>query len=111
MQIGGIPSLVKYLLKNTSLLDGSTMTVTGKTLAENCSSAVDLDFGLQDIIRPIERPLKPEGHITIFGGNLATGTAVGKITGKEGTVFEVSSPRRRQRWPLTSGLAGNGKVL
>lgn len=33
--IGGIPAVVKFLLKETDLLDGSTMTVTGQTLAEN----------------------------------------------------------------------------
>ena len=41
---GGIPALVKYLLKHTNLIDGSQLTVTGKTLAENYADAPDIDF-------------------------------------------------------------------
>lgn len=85
--IGGIPALVKYLLANTDLLDGTQMTVTGRTLAENVSDAPDLDFTTQDIVRPISNPLKPTGHLCILRGNLAPNSAVAKITGKEGTYF------------------------
>lgn len=87
-QVGGIPALAKYLLANTTLLHGDTMTVTGQTLAENVASAPVLDFGLQDVVRPMERPLKPEGHLTIFRGNLCPDSAVGKISGKQGLTFE-----------------------
>ncbi|KAH9839363.1 dihydroxy-acid/6-phosphogluconate dehydratase [Rhodofomes roseus] len=85
---GGIPSLIKYLLKNTNLIDGSTLTVTGKTLAENVADAADLDFEAQNVIRPLSNPIKPTGHLTILRGNLAPGTAVAKLTGKEGLRFE-----------------------
>jgi dihydroxy-acid dehydratase len=88
--VGGIPALLKYLLKTTNLIDGSQMTVTGRTLAENVQDAPDLDFNAQDVIRPIERPIKSEGHLTILKGNLAPGSAVAKLTGKEGLRFEVS---------------------
>lgn len=94
-RIGGIPSLVKYLLANTDLLDGSQLTVTGKTLAENVADAADLDFSMnadgtpvQDVIRPLDKPIKPTGHLTILRGNLAPGAAVAKLTGKEGLSFE-----------------------
>ncbi|KAK4624213.1 Putative dihydroxy-acid dehydratase, mitochondrial [Fulvia fulva] len=83
--IGGIPSLTKFLLKE-GLLDGSRMTVTGKTLKENVEKAADFP-GDQDIIRPISNPIKKTGHIQILRGSLAPGGSVGKITGKEGTVF------------------------
>ncbi|GAA96965.1 uncharacterized protein L969DRAFT_54090 [Mixia osmundae IAM 14324] len=85
-KIGGIPSVLKYLLKN-GLIDGSTMTVTGKTLAENLEHAKDLPAG-QDVIRPLEKPLKSSGHIRILKGSLAPGGAVAKITGKEGLTFK-----------------------
>lgn len=69
------------------MIDGSTLTVTGRTLAENLASCKPLAAG-QDIIQPLERPIKPEGHLTILYGNLAPEGSVGKITGKEGLFFE-----------------------
>ncbi|KAG1731507.1 dihydroxy-acid and 6-phosphogluconate dehydratase [Suillus paluster] len=87
-KIGGIPAIIKYLLKNTNLIDGSQMTVTGKTLAENLVDVPELDFDSQDIIKKLEDPIKPTGHLTILKGSLAPGTAVAKLTGKEGLRFE-----------------------
>lgn len=83
--IGGTPSLIKFLLKE-GLLDGSGMTVTGKTLKENVANVPDFPAD-QDIIRPVSNPIKSTGHICILRGSLAPGGSVGKITGKEGTVF------------------------
>lgn len=103
--IGGIPAVVKFLLKETDLLDGSTMTVTGQTLAENVADgsssflscvppadlcflvAPDLDFATQSIITPLASPIKSTGHICILRGSLAPNSAVAKITGKEGLSF------------------------
>jgi len=76
---------MKYLLSK-GLLDGSCLTVTGKTLAENLAIAPDLKMG-QDVILPLEKPIKESGHIQILKGNLATGGSVAKITGKEGLRF------------------------
>ncbi|KAG6903061.1 hypothetical protein C0995_006248 [Termitomyces sp. Mi166 len=87
-KIGGIPAILKYLLKNTDLIDGTQLTVTGKTLAQNLEDVPDLEFEKQDVLLPIERPIKPIGHLTILRGNLAPGTAVAKLTGKEGSRFE-----------------------
>jgi dihydroxy-acid dehydratase len=87
-KIGGIPAIIKYLLKNTDLIDGSQMTVTGKTLAENLVDVPELDFDSQDIIKKLDNPIKPSGHLTILKGSLAPGTAVAKLTGKEGLRFE-----------------------
>lgn len=84
---GGVPAVMKYLLSK-GLLHGDCITVTGKTIAENLKDAPDLDFEKQDIIRPLENPLKATGHLQILYGNLAEKGSVAKITGKEGTHFE-----------------------
>lgn len=55
---GGIPALVKYLLKNTDLIDGTQMTVTGKTLAENYEDVPELDFENQNVVRKLSNPIK-----------------------------------------------------
>jgi dihydroxy-acid dehydratase len=88
--VGGTPAVLKYLLEK-GLIDGSCMTVTGKTLAENLSSLPGLKAG-QQIIRPLENPIKESGHIRIMRGNVCPDGAVAKITGKEGLVF--SGPAR-----------------
>ncbi|EIN11697.1 dihydroxy-acid dehydratase [Punctularia strigosozonata HHB-11173 SS5] len=87
-KVGGIPALLKYLLNHTNLIDGSQLTVTGKTLAENLADVEELRFDNQDVVRRLEDPIKRTGHITILRGNLAPDSAVAKITGKEGTKFE-----------------------
>ena len=84
--IGGTSGLMKVLL-DAGLLTGDCLTVTGKTLAENLASSPGLKEG-QKIVRPLSDPLKKTGHITILHGNLAPGSAVAKITGKEGSRFE-----------------------
>jgi dihydroxy-acid dehydratase len=84
-KIGGIPAVVKMLLAE-GLLDGSCMTCTGKTLAENVKDLPGLPEG-QPIVRPLSNPLKKTGHIQILKGNLAPEGAVAKITGKEGLTF------------------------
>jgi len=84
--IGGTPALMKMMLEN-DLLDGSQMTCTGRTLAENLADCPALP-GDQEIVRPLDKPIKATGHIQILRGNLAPGGCVGKITGKEGTRFE-----------------------
>ena len=84
---GGVPAVMKYLLK-CGLLHGECLTVTGKTLAENLLHVPDLDFETQDIIYPVERPIKATGHLQILYGNLAEGGSVAKISGKEGERFE-----------------------
>ena len=84
-KIGGTPSLIKFLLKE-GVLNGSCMTVTGRTLAQNVESCPDFPAD-QDIIRPMSNPIKKTGHLQILRGSLAPGGSVGKITGKEGTVF------------------------
>jgi len=84
-KIGGTPAVMKYLLEN-GLIDGDCLTVTGKNIAENLAELPGLGDS-QDIIHPIDKPLKKSGHICILKGNLAPGGAIAKITGKEGEIF------------------------
>ena len=84
--VGGTPAVMKYLLEQ-EMLHGDCMTVTGKTLAENVASLPGLTED-QEVIRPVDNPIKPTGHIQILYGNLAPDGAVAKITGKEGSVFQ-----------------------
>jgi dihydroxy-acid dehydratase len=82
---GGTPALMKYLLEK-GFLRGDCLTVTGKTIAENLADASPLVPG-QRVVRPVEEPIFPRGHIRILRGNLAPDGAVAKITGKEGERF------------------------
>jgi dihydroxy-acid dehydratase len=84
-RVGGTPAVMKYLLEK-GYLDGDCLTVTGKTLAENLQPLPGLAAG-QDVIRPLDRPIKPSGHLQILRGDLAPEGAVAKITGKEGLRF------------------------
>lgn len=83
--VGGVPAVQKLLLKE-GLLDGSCLTCTGRTLAENLEELPGLSEG-QQVIFPLSNPIKKTGHIQILYGNVAQGGAVAKITGKEGTHF------------------------
>jgi dihydroxy-acid dehydratase len=85
IKIGGIQPLMKIMLENR-MLDGSCLTVTGNTLAENLASVAPYPAD-QDIIRPLDNPIKKNSHLVILRGNLAPTGAVAKITGKEGLSF------------------------
>ncbi|WP_445116943.1 dihydroxy-acid dehydratase [Acinetobacter sp. WZC-1] len=86
IKIGGIQPLMKRML-DRGMLDGSCMTVTGKTLAENLADVKDYPEG-QQIIMPFEAPIKKDSHLVVLKGNLSPTGAVAKITGKEGLYFE-----------------------
>ena len=83
--IGGVPAVLKFMLEN-NMLHGDCLTVTGNTLAENLALLPSLKEN-QDLLRPLNNPIKATGHIRILKGNLATGGSVAKITGKEGLRF------------------------
>lgn len=89
--VGGVPAVMKYCLEQ-GWLHGDCLTVTGKTIAENLAEVEGLDFSKQDIIWPVEKPVKATGHLQILYGNLAEGGSVAKISGKEGERF--SGPAR-----------------
>lgn len=82
---GGIPAVMKFMLEN-GMLHGDCLTVTGKTVAENLAELPSLKEG-QQIIKPLNAPIKETGHLRILYGNLAEDGAVAKITGKEGLHF------------------------
>ncbi|MDB5249517.1 MAG: ilvD [Segetibacter sp.] len=107
-QYGGIPAVMKYLLKE-GLLYGDCLTVTGKTIAENLAEAPDLDFEVQKIIYPLETPLKTTGHLQILYGNLARGGSVAKISGKEGELFEGTARVFDGEFQLIAGI-NSGKI-
>lgn len=78
-RIGGVQAVMKVLLE-AGFLNGDTLTVTGKSLAENLSTAPNLAEG-QKIVMPLEQPLHPSGPLVILKGNLAPEGAVCKIAG------------------------------
>ena len=86
IEIGGIVPLMKIMLEQ-GLLDGSQMTVTGKTLEENLRDCENYPIE-QEIVRDIDKPIKSDSHLRILYGNLAPQGAVAKISGKEGLRFE-----------------------
>ncbi len=83
--IGGIQPLMKMLLDG-GLINGDCMTVTGKTLKQNLKDVKPYSKH-QQIIRPLDNPIKKDGHLVILYGNLAPQGAVAKISGKEGLSF------------------------
>ena len=104
---------MKYLLEK-GLIDGSCMTVTGKSVAENLKDLPGLAEG-QRIIQPIEKPLKESGHIRIMRGNFCPDGAVAKITGKEGLIFSgparVFDSEELMLKGLEDGLIHKGDVI
>jgi dihydroxy-acid dehydratase len=107
-KIGGVPIVMKYLLEK-GFLHGNCLTVTGKTLAENLAEIPTLDFNSQDIIVPIEKPIKATGHLQIMYGNLAELGSVAKITGKEGIKFKGPARVFNSEAELIEGIT-NDKV-
>jgi dihydroxy-acid dehydratase len=113
-KIGGVPAVMKYLLK-LGWIDGSCLTVTSKTIAENLEEVPEIEFENQKIIFPAENPIKATGHLQILYGNLAEGGSVAKISGKEGERFEGPARVFDGEFELingiTSGLVRAGDVV
>jgi dihydroxy-acid dehydratase len=112
--IGGVPLVMKYLLQK-GLLHGDCLTVTGKTVAENLENIPDLEFEKQQIIKPLENPIKVNGHLQILYGNIATGGSVAKISGKEGEKFtgpaRVFNGEKELIAGISSGRVQKGDVV
>jgi dihydroxy-acid dehydratase len=106
--IGGIQPLMKRLL-NAGLLHGDTLTVTGKTLAENLEYVADYPAD-QDIIRGFDNPIKKDSHLVILHGNLSPTGSVAKITGKEGLRFEGRARVYHGEEAALTGIL-NGQVV
>ncbi|WP_262246763.1 dihydroxy-acid dehydratase [Parapedobacter soli] len=105
---GGVPAVMKYLL-NEGLLHGDCLTVTGQTLAENLSAVTPINEIDQPIVRTLDQPIKPTGHLQILYGNLAEKGSVAKISGKEGERFEGPARVFDGEKDLIAGLA-SGRV-
>lgn len=98
--LGGTPMLLKHLLK-AGVIDGNTMTVTGKTLAENLKEVPDVpqadDLSSvsdrkrsawdQELIAPLDSPFKSYADMQICFGNLAPEGIVFKVSSMEETTF------------------------
>lgn len=85
VRIGGLQPLLRQLL-DAGLLHGKCLTVTGKTMAENLAN-VKPYAASQDVVRPMDNPIKSDSHLRILRGNLAPEGSVAKISGKEGLSF------------------------
>jgi dihydroxy-acid dehydratase len=102
-RIGGVPVVMKYLLKK-GFLHGACITVTGKTIEENLEGIKEIDFTSQDVIYPVEKPIKKTGHLQILYGNLAEMGSVAKITGKEGEKFKGLARVFNGEFELVDGI-------
>ncbi len=111
--IGGVAPLMARLLKE-GLLNGDCMTVTGKTLKQNLSNVKSYPKK-QRIVRPFNKPIKPDGHLIVLKGNLAPEGAVAKITGKEGLEFTgkaiVFSSEEQALKKILDGSVKKGHVV
>ena len=106
-RVGGIPAVMKYLLSK-GLLHGDCLTVTGTTITENLAEVEDLQEG-QDVIMPIESPIKSSGHLRMLYGNLAPDGSVAKITGKEGLKYRGTAKVFEGEYAANDGIR-KGKV-
>ncbi|MCH2229263.1 MAG: dihydroxy-acid dehydratase [Crocinitomicaceae bacterium] len=107
-EIGGIPAVLKYLLEE-NLLHGDCLTATGKTLAENLADVNPLSEG-QNVIKPLNNPIKATGHLRILKGNLSPKGAVAKITGKEGLKFTGTARVFNSEYEANDGIR-DGQVV
>jgi dihydroxy-acid dehydratase len=85
---GGVELVLRELLKGDGLLRGELPTVDGRTVAEVAAAAVETPG--QQVIVPLERPIKPTGGLAILHGSLAPEGCVVKLAGHE---------RRQHRGP------------
>ena len=77
---GGVPQVLRMLLEH-DLLHGDCMTITGKTIGDELQSVPAAPRKDQDVIRPWDNPMYPQGHLAILRGNLSPEGCVAKITG------------------------------
>jgi dihydroxy-acid dehydratase len=77
---GGTPAVLKALLE-AGLLHGDCLTCTGTTLADNLRKVKSIYQQRQTVVKPLDKPLHPSGHIVVLHGNLAPEGAVAKVAG------------------------------
>ncbi len=106
-RVGGTPAVLKFMLEN-DMLHGDCLTVTGKTIAENLAEVQGFSEG-QQVVKPLNNPIKETGHLRILYGNLAEDGAVAKITGKEGLRFKGPARVYNSEFEANAGI-GAGEV-
>jgi dihydroxy-acid dehydratase len=106
-RVGGIPVVLKILL-DAGYLHGDTLTVTGKTMAENLAD-INPPFPDGVVVHPAERPLSKDVGITILGGSLAPEGAVCKTAGIGIDSFEGPA-RVFDREQLAMDAVENGTI-
>jgi len=106
-RVGGTPAVMKFMLDN-GMLHGDCLTITGKTVTENLAGLPGLEEG-QEVIKPIDAPIKKTGHLRILYGNLAEEGSVAKITGKEGLHFSGPAKVYDDEFKANAGI-GRGEV-
>jgi dihydroxy-acid dehydratase len=79
---GGV-QLVAQRLIAAGLLDGTQLSVSGRTLADECAGAVETSG--QEVVVTVDKPLKTTGGLVILRGNLAPDGCVVKVAGHERT--------------------------
>ena len=108
---------MKMLLAH-GVLNGDCMTVTGKTIAENLADVPEVPRADQEVIRPWERAMYAQGHLSILRGNLAPGGCVAKTSGVKhrriegpAKVFDCEEEACTPSSPATCRLANSGHSL
>ncbi|MBQ7728106.1 MAG: dihydroxy-acid dehydratase [Clostridia bacterium] len=87
---GGIPAVQSELLRG-GLIDGSALTVTGKTIAENVEGARVLD---PEVVRPLENPFSKTGGLQVLWGNIAPEGCVVKRSAVAPEMLKHTGPAR-----------------
>ncbi|MBD2338089.1 dihydroxy-acid dehydratase [Calothrix sp. FACHB-156] len=106
---GGIPQVMKMLLAH-GLIHGDCLTISGQTITEVLADVPEEPSANQDVIRPWNNPMYPQGHLAILKGNLATEGAVAKITGvKKPTITGPAKVFESEEDSLNAILAGKIK--
>jgi dihydroxy-acid dehydratase len=109
---GGIPVIAKRLLDG-KYVDGSSLTVTGRTFAEEAAEARETPG--QQVIRPLDQALKPRGGIAILRGTLAPDGCVIKLAGHDKKVHHgparVFEREEDAMHAVTEGLINSGDVV
>jgi dihydroxy-acid dehydratase len=110
-RVGGLPVVLRELLE-AGLVDGDTLTVSGRTLAENLAGAGEPDG---EVVRRVASPIAREGGLAVLRGSLAPAGSLVKIPGNDNLSFrgtaKVFDSEEDCFAAVTGGLVANGDVL
>jgi len=105
-QAGGISAILNELSKVENVLEGSTLTVTGKTLAENIKNA---KIKNSEVIRTVDEPYSKTGGLAVLFGNLAPQGSVVKTGAVDPKMMVHKGPARiyDSQDAVLAGIANN----